>query len=92
MLDGQDVRTWPLAARGLQRLLKPHERLRYVDHVELRGREMFAGALALGLEGVVAKDGKSPYIEGPRETWHWLKVKNRDYKRQGKVEFRSAKH
>jgi hypothetical protein len=27
---------------------------------------MFAGALALGLEGVVAKDAKSPYLEGPR--------------------------
>ena len=26
---------------------------------------MFAGALALGFEGIVAKDAKSPYVEGP---------------------------
>ena len=48
---------------------------------------MFAGALALGLEGIVAKDPKSPYVEGPRVTWHWQKIKNKDYKRQGEVEF-----
>ena len=48
---------------------------------------MFAGALALGLEGIVAKDTKSPYVEGPLPTWHWQKIKNKSYKRQGKVEF-----
>ena len=32
VLDGQDVRKWPLAARKmrLQKSLKPHERLLYV--------------------------------------------------------------
>ena len=49
---------------------------------------MFAGALALGMEGIVAKDPTSHYIEGPRETWHWQKIKNQNYKRQGKVEFK----
>jgi len=72
-------------------LLKRHGQSRYVDHVEGRGLEMFTGALVLGLEGAVGKDGKSPYIEGPRETWHWLKIKNADYKRQGKVEFRQSR-
>jgi ATP-dependent DNA ligase len=48
---------------------------------------MFAGAMALGLEGVVAKDAKSPYVEGPTLTWHWQKMKNRVYQRKEKVEF-----
>lgn len=53
----------------------------------LDGIAMFAGALTLGLEGIVAKDAKSPDVEGPRVTWHWQKIKNRNNKQQGKVEF-----
>jgi ATP-dependent DNA ligase len=49
---------------------------------------MFAGALALGLEGIVAKDAASLYIEDPRLTGHSLKIKNRDFQRKEKVEFR----
>jgi ATP-dependent DNA ligase len=62
-----------------------------VEHIEKEGVAMFAGALALGLEGVVAKDVKSPYVEGPTQTWHWQKIKNKEYKRQGKVEFRQSR-
>ena len=49
---------------------------------------MFAGALALGLESIVAKDSQSLYVEGLILTWHWQKVKNREYQRKEKVEFR----
>ena len=93
MLDGKDLRALPLIKRKtlLERLLKPHPQLNYVDHVEGQGLAMFAGALALKLEGVVAKDSKSPYVEGPPVTWHWQKIKNKDYKRQGKVEFRQSR-
>ncbi len=82
-LDAKDLRQQPLIERKkkLERLLQGNERLRYVDHMENDGLAMYAGALVLGLEGIVAKDSKSPYIEGPRETWHWQKIKNRDYKR-----------
>ena len=66
-------------------------RLLYVEHVEREGLAMFAGALALGVEGIVAKDAKSPYVEGPRVTWHWQKIKNRDYERQEKIEFHPRK-
>ena len=38
---------------------------------------MSAGALVLGLEGIVAKDAKSPYVEGQRETWHWEKSRTK---------------
>jgi ATP-dependent DNA ligase len=48
---------------------------------------MDAGALALGVEGILAKDKNSPFIEGPQETWHWQKIKNKDFKRKV-VEFR----
>jgi ATP-dependent DNA ligase len=75
----------------LERLLRPHPRLNYVDHVEGHGVGMYAGALALGLESIVAKDAKSPYVEGPLVTWHWQKLKNKEYKRQGKVEFGQSK-
>jgi ATP-dependent DNA ligase len=71
----------------LAKLLKDHPRLLYVDHVEATGLAMFACAIVLELEGVVAKDIKSPYVEGPVVTWHWQKIKNRNYKRQGKREF-----
>ena len=43
----------------LERMLKPHPRLNYVDHVEGHGVGMYAGALALGLEGIVAKAQRS---------------------------------
>jgi ATP-dependent DNA ligase len=75
----------------LQKILKKNNTLRYVDHNEDQGLAMYAGALPLGLEGIVAKDAKSPYIEGPRVTGHWLKIKNKNYERQEKVEFHPRK-
>jgi ATP-dependent DNA ligase len=55
------------------------------------GLAKLAGALALGLEIIVAKDAKSPYIEGPRETSYWLKIKDKNYKRQEKIEIHPRK-
>ena len=43
------------------------------------------------MEGIVAKDAKSFYVEGPRVTWHWQKIKNEDDQRQEKVEFRQLR-
>lgn len=51
------------------------------------GLATYVDALALGLEGVVAKDSKSPYVEGPRETSYWLKIKDKNYERQEKIDF-----
>ena len=34
--------------------------------------------MALVLEDVVAKDAKSPYVEGPLVTWHWQKIKDKE--------------
>lgn len=44
------------------------------DHVEARGRELFAAASARGLEGIVAKRLDSPYRAGRRSA-DWVKVK-----------------
>jgi bifunctional non-homologous end joining protein LigD len=85
-----DLRGEPLRKRKekLKKLLKNQPRLLYIDHMEREGLAMFAGAMALGLEGVVAKDSKSPYVEGPQVTSYWLKIKNKDFERQEKVEFK----
>lgn len=93
MVDGKDLRQLPLQKRKqkLARLLVGHPRLLQVEHIENEGIAMFAGALALGLEGIVAKNSTSPYVEGPRVTWHWQKVKNKDYQRQEKVDFHARK-
>ena len=92
-LGDKDLRSEPLSRRKnlLQKLLRKNDTLRYVDHITTEGLAMFAGALALGLEGIVAKDAKSPYVEGPAMTWHWQKIKNKEYKRQKKVEFRQSR-
>ncbi len=85
-----DLRNEPLTKRKerLQQLLLGHPRLQYVEHVTTHGTAMFSAAIKLGLEGIVAKDPASPYIPGPRDTWHWQKINNKNYERQGKVEFR----
>ena len=54
--------------------------------MEREGLAMFAGALALALESIVAKDAASPDVEGPKETSHWLKIKDKNYQRQEKIE------
>src|SRR5262245_40974648 len=70
-----DLRGEPLLKRKrlLEKLVSSNPRILYVDHMEREGLAMYAGALALGLEGVVAEDAKSPYVEGPLVTNHWLK-------------------
>jgi bifunctional non-homologous end joining protein LigD len=71
-----DLRTLPLAERKrLLRLLLPDlGPLRYVDHVEGRGEEMFRGVRELGLEGVMAKRADSPYRSG--RSRDWIKIRS----------------
>jgi ATP dependent DNA ligase domain len=58
MLDGKDLRQVPLVKRKqrLARFLAGHPRLLDVEHTEKEGLAMFAGAVALGLEGIVAAE------------------------------------
>jgi len=92
-LGDKDLRSEPLSRRKslLHKLLRKNDTLRYVDHITTEGVATFAGALALGLEGIVAKDAASPYVEGPRVTGHWLKIKDKNYERKEKIEFHIGK-
>jgi ATP-dependent DNA ligase len=93
-LGSVDLRGEPLKKmkEKLKRLLKSPLRLLYVDHIEQEGLSTFAGTLALGLEAIAARDPASPYVEGPRETSHWLKIKDREYHREEPVKFNPPRH
>ena len=53
-------------------------RLRYVDHVKQRGRDVYRLACRHDAEGIVAKWSKGTYSTDGATT-SWLKVKNPDY-------------
>jgi bifunctional non-homologous end joining protein LigD len=77
--DGRDLRSEPLTKRKaiLHRLLgRGRGVVRISDHVEGDGVAFFRAAVAAGLEGIIAKDGESPYREGVRSP-AWVKVKSR---------------
>ncbi len=74
-LDGYDLREAPMVERKqlLQQILQPGDPFRYADHVLEKGKELFDLARAQGLEGMIAKQLRSPY-ESKRSTC-WLKFK-----------------
>jgi bifunctional non-homologous end joining protein LigD len=74
--EGFDLRPLPLLQRKaiLARVLSVAEGpIRYLDHVPERGEDLYAAVEALGLEGIVAKRGDSPYRSGYSKDW--LKVR-----------------
>ncbi len=78
-LDGEDLRSRPLTERKarLRKILgRQASNIRFSDHVERRGIEFFQAATQAGLEGIIGKDGTSPYQEGKR-TGAWVKIKSR---------------
>jgi bifunctional non-homologous end joining protein LigD len=83
-LDGEDLRALPLRRRKemLAPLLKRLPNIRISDHVEQTGIAFYQAAVERDLEGIVAKNGDSPYREGVRSE-QWLKIKTR--KRQEAV-------
>jgi len=70
-----DLRPLPLRERKalLQRVLPKAGPLRYVDHLEERGAEMFSQVAALGLEGLMAKKADAPYRS--QRSGDWLKLR-----------------
>jgi bifunctional non-homologous end joining protein LigD len=76
-VDGKDLTKLPLSERKqkLEQILQSarQEKLRYSAHVEGQGAEMFAQACEKGLEGIISKVAKSPYVAGRQRTW--LKIK-----------------
>jgi bifunctional non-homologous end joining protein LigD len=76
-LDGYDLRTVPLRERKalLTAKAQPSDRIRVLSSMEGDGRDVAAGAEALGFEGVVGKRADSRYEPGQRSA-SWVKVKN----------------
>ncbi len=75
-LDGRDLRPEPLLERkkALARLLGGRRgRLRYSEHFDAAGQEVYERACRMSLEGIVSKRKDAPYTSGRGQTW--LKVK-----------------
>jgi bifunctional non-homologous end joining protein LigD len=74
--EGFDLRPLPLLTRKsiLRRVLPAAGPIRYLDHVEERGKDLYAAVAELGLEGVVAKRGDSPYRAGYSADWLKIRV------------------
>jgi bifunctional non-homologous end joining protein LigD len=74
-LDREDMRAHPLLERKgwLETVLKALGSIRYADHVENEGSNLFRLAEELGLEGIVAKRADSPYRRG--RSGDWIKIK-----------------
>ncbi|HEY6838373.1 MAG TPA: non-homologous end-joining DNA ligase [Geobacteraceae bacterium] len=74
--EGHDLTGLPLMRRKalLKRLLPQSPRLKFSEHVEAEGVLFFKVVREKGLEGIVAKNGQSPYLVGKRSR-EWLKVK-----------------
>ena len=77
-LDGRSLLEVPLEERKklLRLVLREGPVVRYAGHVESEGATFLAAARQQGLEGIVAKRRRSPYLPGER-TRAWLKVKVR---------------
>ena len=77
-LDGRDLRTLPLIERKaiLEKLLSkmPHHYIHYSEHVDEKGVAYFKRATAQHLEGVMAKNGQSPY--SMHRSLEWVKIKS----------------
>lgn len=77
VLNGKNVMRQPLRKRkaALGKLLQPlTQSVLAVGYIEEAGEQLYRQALALELEGIVAKDLASPYVPGVRSA-DWIKVK-----------------
>lgn len=74
--DGRDVRTMPLVQRKalLKSILPADSLIRYSDHIEAHGKQLFNQIQKHHLEGIVAKQAQSGYNENVRGS-DWLKIK-----------------
>jgi bifunctional non-homologous end joining protein LigD len=77
-LNGRSLLAEPLEQRRrlLTEVVQPDRRVRLSEHVERDGLAFFETAKARGLEGIMAKDRRSPYQPGMR-TLTWQKIKIR---------------
>jgi bifunctional non-homologous end joining protein LigD len=73
--EGFDLRDLPLTTRKefLRRVVPAAGALKYLDHFETRGEDLYAQVTSMGLEGIVAKKADSPYRS--RRSAEWLKIR-----------------
>ncbi|MCK6451526.1 MAG: DNA ligase D [Alphaproteobacteria bacterium] len=79
-LDDKDLRALPLTARktALRALVAPDDgTLRYSDHIESEGAEVYKHACAMALEGIVSKRAGRPYVSGRNADWVKSKCRER---------------
>ena len=73
--QGTDLRAQPLATRktALEALLAARRTgkalIRYVEHFDAKGPELFASARDMGLEGIVSKRVDARYRSGRTDSW-----------------------
>ena len=74
-----DLRPLPLSIRKqlLRRLLPLAGPIRFADHVEERGKELFEQVRQLGLEGIIAKKADAPYRAGRSSSWLKLAIERK---------------
>jgi ATP-dependent DNA ligase len=88
-LEGRDLRRSPLVRRKAapHALLPNHPRLNYVNDLATPGEALYATAVELGQEGIVAKRADSPYKAGRQPTWR--EIKNPSFYRQEALGWRA---
>jgi bifunctional non-homologous end joining protein LigD len=76
-INNQSVMQLPLLERKekLRALLKADDIIKYSDHIEEKGKEMFVLVGKKNMEGIIAKKTNSTYLPG-RRTANWLKIKH----------------
>ena len=81
-LNGRNLREQPLRERCrlLERLVTSPGMIFPARRLDPNGLMAWRVALQRGYEGIVAKDPESPYVPG--RTLSWLKVKQKDYRKQ----------
>src|SRR6185295_4403448 len=81
LIDGkEDIRALPMTTSKERLNARLEEAdtgdtIRYVEHFETSGAEMWASALKMKLEGIVSKRLDAPYVSGPHGGW--TKAKSR---------------
>jgi bifunctional non-homologous end joining protein LigD len=80
-LEGERIDRLPLEERKarLRRLVGDSKtgRIRYAEHVEGRGSDVFDQACRMGLEGIISKRKDLPYQPGRRDSWRKIKCLKR---------------
>jgi bifunctional non-homologous end joining protein LigD len=74
--DDLDLRPLPLRQRKelLRRVLPAAGPLRFADHVEERGEDLYDEVRRRGLEGIVAKLADAPYRSGRSSAWRKIRA------------------